>query len=380
MRAAPLLLLLLAPLPLAAQSSQFGARGFGLPGRELSARALGTGGGFALFDAESSRNPASIAAIPVFTASFTGLQNWRASTNPAGDASVKSNRFPHVFAGGRLGRSNVWLAGSISNYADRDFRLATVDTIDLRGVPVEVFDTLGSTGGLNDLRVAVAWAVKPSLTVGAGVHAVTGSNRLTISRGFADTSYEPVRERAELEYATFGVSAGLWARPTAGLALAFAARFDGSTDVNVDSSDVSLARVSLPATVSGGALWSASRRLTVGGQATWRSWSRAADGIAELGGTGASNTLELAAGLEWYRNPDRPLRLPVRAGLRWGQLPFPLVPGGDPSEFGISAGTGTRFANDRGGVDVALERVWRSEGGDYTESAWLLTVGISVRP
>lgn len=380
MRAAPLLLLLLAPLPLAAQSSQFGFRGFGLPGRELSARAMGTGGGFALFDAESSRNPASIAAIPVFTASFTGLQNWRSSTNPAGDASVKSSRFPHVFAGGRLGRSNVWLAGSISNYADRDFKLATRDTIDLRGVPVEVFDTVGSTGGLNDLRLAAAWAVGPSLTVGAAVHAVTGSNRLTISRGFSDTLYQPIRERAELEYGTIGVSAGVWARPAAGLALAFTARLDGSTDINVDSSDVSLARVSLPATVSGGALWSASRRLSVAGQATWRNWGRASDGIEALGGTGAVNTLEVAAGVEWYRNADRPLRLPVRAGIHWTQLPFPLTAGGDPSEFGISAGTGTRFANDRGGVDLALERVWRSEGGDYTESAWLLTMGISVRP
>ena len=90
MRAAGLLLLTLAPLPLAAQSSQFGVRGFGLPGRELSARAMGTGGGFALFDAESSRNPASIAALSTFTASFAGLQNWRTSTNPAGEATVKT--------------------------------------------------------------------------------------------------------------------------------------------------------------------------------------------------------------------------------------------------------------------------------------------------
>ena len=124
MRAAGLLALLLVPLPLLAQSSQFGVRGFGIPGRELSARAMGTGGGFALFDPESSRNPAAIAAFQNFTAGFTGLQNWRTSTNPAGEATVKTNRFPQVFAGGRLGRSNVWLAGSISNYADRDFRLA----------------------------------------------------------------------------------------------------------------------------------------------------------------------------------------------------------------------------------------------------------------
>lgn len=380
MRAACLLLALLAPLPLAAQSSQFGVRGFGLPGRELSARALGTGGGFALFDPESSRNPASIAGLSAFTASFAGMQNWRSSTNPAGDASVKSNRFPQVFAGGRLGRTNVWLAGSISNYADRDFRLATADTIDLRGAPVGVFDTVGSTGGLNDIRLAAAWSVGPALTVGAGVHAVTGSNRMTIHRGFSDTLYDPVRERAELEYAAFGLSAGAWMRPANGLALAFTARIDGSTDIQVDSSDVSLARVGLPVTLAGGAQWAATRRLTLGGHATWRGWSRASDGLEEIGGTGAVNTLELAGGLEFVRNEAHPQRFPLRAGLHWSQLPFPLTPGGSPSEFGLAVGTGTRFAADRGGVDLALERVWWGEGSDNSEDGWLLTVGISVRP
>ena len=33
-----------------AQSSQFGIRGLGLPGRELSARSLALGGSFGLFD------------------------------------------------------------------------------------------------------------------------------------------------------------------------------------------------------------------------------------------------------------------------------------------------------------------------------------------
>lgn len=380
MRAAPFLLLVLVPFPLVAQSSQFGVRGFGLPGRELSARGMGTSGGFALFDPESSRNPAAIAAFTTFTAGFTGLQNWRTSANPAGEATVKSNRFPQVFLGGRVGRSNVWVAGSISNYTDRDFRLATRDTIDLRGAPVEVFDTVGSTGGLNDLRLAAAWALNPKVTVGAAIHAVTGSNRLTVRRGFSDSLYAPIRESAELEYGTFGVSGGLWARPGGGVALALTARIDGSTDIDVDSSDVSLARVGLPATVSAGALWTASRQLSLAGQATWRSWGRASEGIEAIGGTGASNTLEVAGGLELYRDEAHPFRFPLRAGIHWAQLPFPLEVGGDPSEFGVSAGTGTRFANDRGGVDVALERVWRREGSDYTESAWLLTLGISVRP
>lgn len=378
----PLLVLALAvlPWPALAQSSQWSARGFGLPGRELSARAMATGGGFALFDETSSRNPASISALQGFTASFTGLQNWRTSENPAGDGSVRTNRFPQIIVGGQLGSRLIWLAGSISTYTDRDFRFSSVDTIELRGEPVEVFDTTGSTGGLNDLRLAAAWSATPTFRVGGAVHAVTGSNRLTVDRGFGDSLYGPVSESAELEFTAFGVSAGLWYAPTPSLALAAMARFDGTTDIQVDSSDTNLTRAGLPATLSGGLLYTPNPSLFVAGQVTWRSWSRSSEGFEAIGGTGASDTFEAALGVEILGNPDRPRHMPIRAGIHWTQLPFPLEPGEQPTEFGISAGSGLRFARDRGGLDFALERTWRSEGSDYKESAWLLTIGVLVRP
>jgi hypothetical protein len=43
-------------------------------------------------------------------------------------------------------------------------------------------------------------------------------------------------------------------------------------------------------------------------------------------------------------------------------------------------GTGARFARDRGGLDVAVERVWRSDGTGRKESVWLLFGGVSIRP
>ena len=60
-----LLLAAAAPNTAAAQASQFGVRGLGLPGRALSARSLATGGGFGLFDGESSLNPAALAGLGV---------------------------------------------------------------------------------------------------------------------------------------------------------------------------------------------------------------------------------------------------------------------------------------------------------------------------
>jgi hypothetical protein len=38
-----------------------------------------------------------------------------------------------------------------------------------------------------------------------------------------------------------------------------------------------------------------------------------------------------------------------------------------------------RFAQQRGGIDLALEHVWRSEGA-FSERGFILTFGISVRP
>ena len=72
--------------------------------------------------------------------------------------------------------------------------------------------------------------------------------------------------------------------------------------------------------------------------------------------------------------------LPLRLGMRYARLPFPVTIGGEPHEFAISGGTGLRFAQDRAGLDLALEQVWRSEGAAYSERALTLVLGLTVRP
>ena len=88
------------PQALPAQSSQFGVRGLGLPGREQSVRALGTGGAFASFDGESSVSPASLAFLGRITATFTILNDYRSTATPAGEASIRDPRFPQFLVGG----------------------------------------------------------------------------------------------------------------------------------------------------------------------------------------------------------------------------------------------------------------------------------------
>ena len=98
------------------------------------------------------------------------------------------------------------------------------------------------------------------------------------------------------------------------------------------------------------------------------------------GGIGARNTFEAAAGLEVIRHVKRPTSLPLRLGVRYTTLPFLLIADPQPKEFDISAGTGFRFAGDHGGFDLSLEHASRSQGPSYTESAFILTFGITVRP
>jgi hypothetical protein len=75
----------------------------------------------------------------------------------------------------------------------------------------------------------------------------------------------------------------------------------------------------------------------------------------------------------------------LRAGARWRDLPFAVV-GGDgetgvrAKERSLSGGLGALFANGRAGFDLGVTRATRSADLDASERAWILSVGLTVRP
>lgn len=378
MRRAPLLILLaFVPGVATAQSSQFGVRGLGFPGRGLSVRALGSAGAFGLFDPESSLNPATLGSLRTLTSVFTVTQSFRHEENPAGTASVRDTRFPLVSVAGPVGQSSAAIGLSYSNYTSRDFTLVSSDTIILRGAPVGVSDSFSSRGGLSDLRLAGAYRIKDVWAFGAGFHVITGSDRLESRRAFSDPNYLPTRQTSELSYAGVGVSAGLERQFGSRFGIAALARSDGH--VNVDRDSLRVGTIDLPYTFGLGLRWVPTPQLDLGAQTIVRTWSGANSDLLAQGGIGANNTYEVAAGAEYTSDPKRPLRRPLRLGARYATLPFLLVPGQEGHEFGVSVGSGMSFAQSRAGIDLALEHVWRS-GGAYSERAFLLSVGISVRP
>lgn len=372
------LLILLALLPgvSSAQSSQFGVRGLGFPGRGLAVRAAGSSGAFGLFDPESSLNPAALGAVPTLTSVFILTQSFRHTENPAGTASLRDTRFPLLSVAGPV-RSAAAFGISYSNYTSRDFTVATEGTLDLRGVPVGVTDSFSSRGGLNDFRLAGAYRVHDRWTFGAGFHVITGSNRLESRRVFSDPSFLSSVQRSEVSFAGVGLSAGVIRQLGTRVAIAALVRTDGH--VNVDRDSARVATVDLPYSFGLGIRLQPVGQLELGVHTIVRTWSGANSDLLQQGGTGAKNTFEVAAGAQYTSDPKRPYRRPIRLGARYATLPFPLLPGEQGHELGVSLGTGMRFAQQRAGIDLALEHLWRSEG-PYSERAVLVSLGVSLRP
>ncbi|HET9066671.1 MAG TPA: hypothetical protein VFN22_12695 [Gemmatimonadales bacterium] len=369
--------LMAASLPLAAQSSQFGVRGLGHPGRGLAVDALGTAGATGLFSSGSSLNPAALALLTTSLTSFSTLQDWRSTTNPTGSGDTREQRFPLVSIGGPVPKSN-WAVGiTYASYTNRDFTLVSEGTASPRGIPIGVTDSLGSTGGLSDFRVGVGYKLHESVYLGVGAHLISGSNRLYSNRAWEDTTYTSIRQSTELSYLGFGISGGAIFRLSPALSVAGTVRLDGPLDVERDS--VGTGTIEMPLSLNAGVRFQPSTRWMLAAQAGTRTWSRANSGLTDLGGVAARNTNEFSAGLEYYRNRRSPEQLPLRVGVRHADLPFLLVQGSQPRETAVSLGTGVRFAKGVGGLDVALERVHRSQGASYTENAWLLSIGISLR-
>jgi hypothetical protein len=371
------------PAALAAQSSQFGVRGLGIPGRPVSARSLGMGGANALLDPETSINPASLGSVSALTASFSGLQNYRWSENAAADLTARETRFPQTLVAGPIRAVPLSIGIGFSSYAVRDFRLGSQDTLTIRGVPVAVNDTFTSRGGLTDVRLGVAYRLPGALHLGVGLHAITGVNRLEIRRVFGDSAYRPISENADVSYTGLGLSVGV-AKAWRGFALGAFARTDGHVDVEQDSTD--RGRIELPYSVGLGFRWLPAARLELAGQGIVRTWRDANRDLLDRGGTGSDNTVEVALGGQLVRNRRDPTRLPIRFGGRYATLPFPLEVGGtQPRELGVTLGTGIGFARDDAGVprariDLGLEHVWRRAGEGFTERALLVGLGVSLRP
>jgi hypothetical protein len=370
------LLAALVPRPAAAQNSVYGLAGIGFPEEPLGARARGLGGGAAAFDPTSALNPGAVAGFARLRAAFSGGTTLRSYT--AGDSSasgLRETRFPFGLLGGRIAGTPVSFALSFSTYAERSYDVTTTGTQVLRGETLTVRDRIASDGAISDLRGALAMQLVKPLLVGAAVHVIAGSSRFTVRRVFSDsTAYLPYSELRQAAYSGTGFSVGAVLLATRWLELAGAARMDGRLESHLE--DGTLAEsVRLPWTVSAGLRVLPLRGIGWSTTVSRRDWSRAQPDLPAP--ARAFDTWEVASGLELENRPGGP-RLPLRAGVRYRQLPFSNV-GTQPAELVWAAGTGLAMAGGRAAVDLAVERLKRW-GGGADERGWHIVLGIQVLP
>jgi hypothetical protein len=344
------------------QDSPFGINGLGTPGRFESARARATGGAFAAFDPLSALSDASIAGLGRLTAIATGTTSYLSDDLGGVSATRRASRFP-LFQVGGPAWGRVVLAAGVSTYLDRTFHVRIEDTITLGGSQQAVTDNLSGDGGVTDIRFVAARRFG-RLTIGAGVHLLSGSTRFQFVRNFTDTSaYGDVAQSGEVAFRGSGGSAS--AILTVGRQLELAGFWRTDSRLRSEENGEQVALNDLPMTYGGAIRWRPAPEAALAASLTYRGWASAAD-------SNAYNTTSWSAGAEFGR------RLPLRVGARGGTLPF--GPGGRaPRETAFAAGTGRVFAGGRGIIDVTVERLRRT-GAGLTETAWTVLFGVAVRP
>ena len=352
-------------------------QGYGYPPGELSGGTMTSGGAFAEFDAATPLNPAALSAWR--SPGLTLLYNpeFRRVTGPGGTASTTTSRFPLIAAVLPAGQRYSF-GLSAATLLDRTWRS---EATNIRQVGTRADTALlafGSQGGMSDVRFGGAYHLTERLSVGAGIHAIVGQNRLSIDRTGGDTSLSDVfRQRSRLDFNGTAYSLGAVWQPVRSFALAASGRLGGA--IRASENDTLLARAHVPNRYGASVSFDRIAGVSIGARANFDQWSRLGSLLSGDGSTvhdawdygfGADGTGPHFAG--------RVMR--VRGGVRIRTLPF-TAGGEQVHELTYGGGLGVPLARGNAAFDLGLQRAVRSTSSDAVhERAYQLTVGLTLRP
>jgi hypothetical protein len=352
--------------------------GFGYPAGQISTRSAGTGGAIADFDPLSSTNPAAISS---FGGSALYLQmepEYRSLKIGSASENAMIARHPLATVAFPV-RNNLYAGVSLSNLLDRTFET------NVRGVQHVGDSTLATTnyfksdGAIADVRVAFAWVPAQWLRLGVAGHAITGDNRLNNSQRFDDSSrFAPLIDTSTVTYVGTAVSAGveLFAGQYAGVTATY--RKGGS--MSVKHGNETLANANVPDRISFSAAFLGIKGTSIGARTSKDTWSN----MRGLGSAGLpiADAWDTSVGADVLGPHFAGRSFQLRAGGRWRTLPFGL-PTSEVKEKSLSFGLGTSMSRGRLGLDLAGIRASRdpvSSSIDLHETAWTVSVGVTVRP
>jgi hypothetical protein len=349
-------------------------QGLGYPTGQMSARAEGTGGAVADFDALSLVSPAAIAGVGASALFFQYSPEFRRVTAGSSTANTTTARFPLVV--GILPMGQSWTLGlSSSTFLDRssETSLARRQLVGLDSVTeTEMTKVLGA---IDDVRLALAWAGSPNFRVGGGLHIFTGSNRVSLSQVFPDSAkYISTTQSSRLSYSGFAASAGIEFHPSRAIGFAIAGRKGG--DLTAESGDSVIGRSRLPDHYSASVSYDGITGANLSARVAHDNWSS----LNSIGSTVQGfDAWDYSVGAEASGPRVMQRIIIMRAGARFRTLPFGFN-GQKVSETSFMGGLGVPLARDRAAFDFTIQRASRSAGGDIKERGIILSFGLRVTP
>jgi hypothetical protein len=350
--------------------------GFGYPVGGTSTRGAATGGAFGEFDALSPLNPASLGGLQRTIITAQTEPEFRTLKFGAATEKSTAERVPllmMVFPAS----SGVAFGLSATTFLDRSYSTLTTGAVTIEGQPVSVHDQTDVRGSMGDLQGAVGWRVNDRLRVGFAGHLYTGDNLVARYRKFDDTlSFGSVVDSSRVTYYGMAASFGGELQLVKGLALSGSYRVGGNLESRVRDTVKTQGKV--PNRLGLALRYDGVAGATFAVGMEKQSWSRMTGlGSAQVQARDATN---YHAGAELVGPKIRGYPLMLRVGYANNQLPFG-VDGKTVAESRVTGGVGVPLARDFATIDLSLQRANRTlTGGAAKESAWLLGVGIQIRP
>jgi len=365
-----------APVVLLAQSN-LSSQGLGYATGQLSTRAEGTGGSIGEIDPLSLVNPAALAFIGTTTLFFQIEPEYRSVVVGTATDNTTTARYP-LFAA-ILPIGSAWSVGVTSaTMLDRTWTTTVDSNIVLAPDTVASTFVSGSSGSINDLRLAVAWAPTTYLRLGLGGHLMSGSDRVFVGRTFSNNvAFGNFADSTTIGFDGGAVSGGIQlVAPKLAIA---SASFRKGGALNATRNDTALAHAHVPDRLGFSLAYVGAAGSEIAARTTFDKWS-SLKGLTP----GVSQPVDawdtsVGADIAGPKLGSQPLML--RLGGRWRTLPYGAGPTNEKvNEQTFSGGFGTAFGAGRVITDVTVLHSTRNANVGVRERAWTLSIGLGIRP
>jgi hypothetical protein len=362
--------------PVLAQGN-LSTQGLGYPPGEVSTATIGAGGAFGETDPVSAINPAALASWGRAAIHFQYDPEFRTVSSSQGTDHATTARFPLLSAGVPIG-SRFVIGLSLGTLLDRSWQTRQVSVIPVGDTQIVSGETFRSTGGIEDVRLALGWKASSWFHFGVGLHALTGRNQIQVTRDFPDTTVvktQPYSDTSTYNFSGVAGSAGIDVRPSPLWDIAASMRAGGA--LRAYRRDTLQSSANVPPRAGASVRYTGISGLSLAVRGDWEGWSKL-DGLGSPAAN-ATDSWEWSVGAEVVGPKVGSQPMLLRLGAFTHTLPFEAE-GALVRENAVSGGIGIPVRFDQATIDLALQRAFRSASIDVSESAWTLSLGLTVRP